>query len=116
MLVTPMKLARQAGVLLLWAATASRGLFAQQLPTSPETMRLRGIELRYVLPDPLFDNSQSALPINALYVNAWALGASKLAQLVRLTESTEIKTSVVDRQDKASCAQHPSEDKEDHED
>jgi len=58
---------------LLWAATASRGLFAQQLPTSPETMRLRGIELRYVLPDPLFDNSQSALPIKALYVNAWAL-------------------------------------------
>src|SRR5256885_10715304 len=96
MLVTPMKLARQAGVLLLWAATASRGLFAQQLPTSPETMRLRGIELRYVLPDPLFDNSQSALPIKALYVNAWAFGSSKLAQLVRLADSTEINAFVVD--------------------
>src|SRR2546429_266720 len=96
MLVAPMKLARQAGVLVLWAATASRGLFAQQLPTSPETMRLRGIELRYVLPDPLFDNSQSALPIKALYVNAWAFGSSKLAQLVRLADSTEINAFVVD--------------------
>src|SRR2546425_7177080 len=109
MLVTPMKLARQAGVLLLWAATASRGLFAQQLPTSPETMRLRGIELRYVLPDPLFDNSQSALPIKALYVNAWAFGSSKLAQLVRLADSTEINAFVVDVKDDTGCLLYPSE-------
>src|SRR3989454_10040506 len=109
MLVTPMKLARQAGVLLLWAATASRGLFAQQLPTSPETMRLRGIELRYVLPDPLFDNSQSALPIKALYVNAWAFGSNKLAQLVRLADSTEINAFVVDVKDDTGCLLYPSE-------
>jgi len=104
-----MKLARQAIALLLWAATASRGLFAQQLPTSPETMRLRGIELRYVLPDPLFDNSQSALPIKALYVNAWAFGSSKLAQLVRLADSTEINAFVVDVKDDTGCLLYPSE-------
>jgi len=60
---------------LALAATASRGLFAQQLPSSPETMQLRGVELRYVLPDPMFDNSQ-ADPIKALYVNAWAFGSA----------------------------------------
>src|SRR3989441_3427528 len=109
MLVAPMKLARPASALLLWAATASRGLFAQQLPTSPETMRLRGIELRYVLPDPLFDNSQSALPIKALYVNAWAFGSSKLAQLVRLADSTEINAFVVDVKDDTGCLLYPSE-------
>src|SRR5213594_2747937 len=108
MLVAPMKLARQAGVLLLWAATASRGLFAQQLPSSPETMRLRGIELRYVLPDPMFDNSQLE-PIKALYVNAWAFGSSKLAQLVRLADSTEINAFVVDVKDDTGCLLYPSD-------
>src|SRR5213594_1865066 len=108
MLVAPMKLARQAGVLLLWAATASRGLFAQQLPSSPETMRLRGIELRYVLPDPMFDNSQLD-PIKALYVNAWAFGSSKLAQLVRLADSTEINAFVVDVKDDTGCLLYPSD-------
>src|SRR5438094_522093 len=49
MLVTPMKLARQTSALLLWAATLSRGLFAQQLPSSPDKFQLRGVELRYVL-------------------------------------------------------------------
>src|SRR5213593_500824 len=108
MLVAPMKLARQASVLLLWAATASRGLFAQQLPSSPETMQLRGVELRYVLPDPLFDNSQ-ADPIKALYVNAWAFGSSKLAHLVRLADSTEINAFVVDVKDDTGCLLYPSE-------
>src|SRR5436853_2044304 len=108
MLVAPMKLARQAGVLLLWAATASRGLFAQQLPSSPETMQLRGIQLRYVLPDPMFDNSQ-ADPIKALYVNAWAFGSNKLAQLVRLADSTEINAFVVDVKDDTGCLLYPSE-------
>src|SRR5882672_1149503 len=99
MLVAPMKLARQASAFFLWAAIASRGLFAQQLPSSPETMQLRGVELRYVLPDPMFDNSQSSDPIKALYVNAWAFGSPKLAQLVRLADSTEINAFVVDVKD-----------------
>src|SRR6266566_523835 len=108
MLMAPMKLARQAAVLVVWAATASRGLFAQQLPSSPETMQLRGVELRYVLPDPMFDNSQ-ADPIKALYVNAWAFGGSKLAQLVRLADSTEINAFVVDVKDDTGCLLYPSE-------
>src|SRR5580765_7504474 len=108
MLVAPMKLALQVGALMLWAATASRGLFAQQLPSSPETMELRGVELRYVLPDPMFDNSQ-ADPIKALYVNAWAFGSPKLAHLVRLADSTEINAFVVDVKDDTGCPLYPSE-------
>src|SRR5216117_3104283 len=108
MLVAPMKLAWQASAFFFWAAIASRGLFAQQLPSSPETMELRGVELRYVLPDPMFDNSQ-ADPIKALYVNAWAFGSSKLAQLVRLADSTEINAFVVDVKDDTGCLLYPSE-------
>src|SRR5216117_3421205 len=108
MLVAPMKLAWQASAFFFWAAIASRGLFAQQLPSSPETMELRGVELRYVLPDPMFDNSQ-AEPIKALYVNAWAFGSSKLAQLVRLADSTEINAFVVDVKDDTGCLLYPSD-------
>src|SRR6266540_1850160 len=109
MLVAPMKLARQASAFFFWAAIASRGLFAQQLPTSPETMRLRGVELRYVLPDPMFENAQAGQPIKALYANAWAFGSSKLAQLVRLADSTEINAFVVDVKDDTGCLLYPSE-------
>src|SRR5436190_2307900 len=109
MLVTPMKLARQTSALLLWAATLSRGLFAQQLPSSPDKFQLRGVELRYVLPEPLFDNARDAEPIKALYVNAWAFGSSKLAQLVRLADSTEINAFVVDVKDDTGCLLYPSE-------
>jgi hypothetical protein len=104
-----MKLARQAGALLLWAATASRGLFAQQLPSSPDKLPLRGVELRYVLPEPLFDDSAAAKPIKAIYVNAWAFGSKKLAQLVRLADSTEINAFVVDVKDDTGCLLYPSE-------
>jgi hypothetical protein len=104
-----MKLARQASAFLLWAATASRGLFAQQLPTSPDKLQLRGVELRYVLPEPLFDNGQTAAPIKALYVNAWAFGSPKLARLVRLADSTEINAFVVDIKDDTGCLLYPSE-------
>jgi hypothetical protein len=104
-----MKLARQALVLLLGAATASRGLFAQQLPASADNMPLRGVELRYVLPEPLFDNMPLAEPIKALYVNAWAFGSSKLAQLVHLADSTEINSFVVDVKDDTGCLLYPSE-------
>ena len=109
MLMAPMNLARQVTVCLLWAAIASRGLFAQQLPASPDSMQLRGVELRYILPEPLFDNASSALPIKALYVNAWAFGSTKLAQLVRLADSTEINAFVVDVKDDTGCLLYPSE-------
>ena len=109
MLFYPMKLARQAGIVLFWAATASRGLFAQQLPTAADSMQLRGVELRYILPEPLFDNMSSALLVKALYVNAWAFGSSKLAQLVRLADSTEINAFVVDVKDDTGCLLYKSE-------
>jgi hypothetical protein len=104
-----MKLARLASALLLWAATASRGLFAQQIPDSPDSVLLRGVELRYLLPEPLFDNTPAAQPVKALYVNAWAFGSSKLAQLVRLADSTEINAFVVDVKDDTGCLLYPSE-------
>src|SRR3989441_1961461 len=109
MLVAPMRLARQAGAVLLWAATMSRGLFAQSLPASPDSMRLRGVELRYVLPEPLFDNTPAAEPIKALYVNAWAFGSNKLERLGRLADSTEINAFVVDVKDDTGCLLYPSE-------
>ncbi|HEV8511461.1 MAG TPA: putative glycoside hydrolase [Gemmatimonadales bacterium] len=109
MLVAPMQLARQASVLLFWAATMSRGLFAQALPASPDSMQLRGVELRYVLPEPLFDNASALQPIKALYVNAWAFGSAKLGQLVRLADSTEINALVVDVKDDTGCLLYPSE-------
>ena len=104
-----MKLAWLASALLLWAAIASRGLFAQQLPDSPDSVLLRGVELRYLLPEPLFENAPAAQPVKALYVNAWAFGSSKLAQLVRLADSTEINAFVVDVKDDTGCLLYPSE-------
>jgi hypothetical protein len=103
-----MKLVRQVSACFFWAAIASRGLFAQQLPSSPAAMQLRGVELRYVLPDPMFDNSQVD-PVKALYVNAWAFGSPKLAHLVRLADSTEINAFVVDVKDDTGCLLYPSE-------
>src|SRR2546421_13108808 len=108
MLVAPMKLARQVGAILLWAAISSRGLFAQQLPSSPDSLLLRGVELRYILPEPLFAVTQSADPVKALYVNAWAFGSSKLGQLVQLADSTEINAFVVDVKDDTGCMLYPS--------
>ena len=109
MLVARMKLAWQAGALLLWAATASRGLFAQQLPTSPENLPLRGVELRYILPEPLFDTQLPSDPIKAVYVNAWAFGGSKLHSLVQLADSTEINAFVIDVKDDTGCLLYPSQ-------
>jgi hypothetical protein len=103
-----MKLAWQSATILLWAATPGRGLFAQQLPSSPDSMQLRGVELRYFLPEPLF-NGMSPEPIKALYVNAWAFGSSKLAQLVDLADSTEINAFVVDVKDDTGCLLYPSD-------
>jgi hypothetical protein len=109
MLVAPMQLARISSALMLWAAIASRGLFAQQLPASADSMQLRGVELRYVLPEPLFDNGSVADPVKALYVNAWAFGGSKLAQLVALADSTEINAFVIDVKDDTGCLLYPSD-------
>src|SRR5580765_7520448 len=108
MLVAPMKLARQIAAILLWAAPLGGGLFAQQLPGSPDSLQLRGVELRYFLPEPLFEG-MSPEPIKALYINAWAFGGSKLAQLVDLADSTEINAFVVDVKDDTGCLLYPSE-------
>src|SRR6267142_3225304 len=108
MLVAPMKLARQTAAILLWAAPLGSGLFAQQLPGSPDSLQLRGVELRYFLPEPLFEG-MSPEPIKALYVNAWAFGGSKLAQLVNLADSTEINAFVVDVKDDTGCLLYASE-------
>jgi len=94
---------------LLWAAISSRGLFAQGLPASAENLKLRGVELRYVLPEPLFNAPPPAPPVKALYVNAWAFGSSKLWHLVRLADSTEINAFVVDVKDDTGCLLYASE-------
>ena len=102
-----MKLARLSSAFLLWAAIAHRGLFAQQLPGSADSMQLRGVELRYVLPEPLFGDAQLAAPVKALYVNAWAFGSSKLAQLVSLADSTEIDVEILElRKARLALLQH----------
>ncbi|MBW8839720.1 MAG: hypothetical protein JF602_07700, partial [Gemmatimonadetes bacterium] len=108
MLVAPMKLAWQSAAILLWAAIPGRGLFAQQLPASPDSMQLRGVALRYILPEPLFDGVQPE-PVKALYVNAWAFSGSKLAQLVSLADSTEINAFVIDVKDDTGCLLYPSD-------
>ena len=94
---------------MLWAAISSRGLFAQGLPASAENLKLRGVELRYVLPEPLFNAPPPAPPVKALYVNAWAFGSSKLSHLVRLADSTEINAFVVDVKDDTGCLLYASE-------
>ena len=109
MLVAPMKLARLSSAVMLWAAITSRGLLAQQLPGSADSMLLRGAELRYILPEPLFGDAFEAEPVKALYVNAWAFGSSKLKQLVTLADSTEINAFVVDVKDDTGCLLYPSE-------
>ena len=108
MLVARMKLAFQVAAILFWAAPLGRGLFAQQLPASPDSMELRGVELRYILPEPLFDN-MTVEPVKALYVNAWAFGSSKLWRLVRLADSTEINALVIDVKDDTGCLLYPSD-------
>lgn len=104
-----MNLARLFFAILLWAAIPHRGLFAQQLPSSIDSLPLRGVELRYVLPEPLFDVAPAGASIKALYVNAWAFGSSKLWQLVRLADSTEINAFVIDVKDDTGCLLYQSD-------
>ena len=118
----PMRMVRQASVLLLWAAlVTSRGLFAQDVQdvdvsdsllrtvALPDQARvdLRAIDLRYVQPllPRLMPTTSS---VRALYVNAWAFGSSKLWELVRLADETEINAFVVDVKDDTGCLLYPS--------
>ena len=96
---------------MLWAAISSRGLFAQgeRLPASPDSLQLRGVELRYILPEPLFTAPPPPPPIKALYVNAWAFGSPKLWHLVRLADSTEVNAFVVDVKDDTGCLLYDSQ-------
>src|SRR5581483_7445022 len=120
----PMRLVRQASVLLLWAALlTSRGLFAQS-PVAEDSsvaatvfpfearadqarVSLRPVDLRYVQPAlPQLLPSRQA--VKALYVNAWAFGSSKLWDLVKLVGQTEINALVVDVKDDTGCLLYPS--------
>lgn len=106
-----MRLARQASVLLLWAAlVTSRGLFAQGMPAPAAAdqvrVTLRPVNLRYVQPKPLLIPSTAS--IKALYVNAWAFGSRRLWELVRLADETEINAFVVDVKDDTGCLLYPS--------
>src|SRR2546422_8526602 len=103
-----MRLVRQASVLLLWAAlVTSRGLFAQIAPPDQSRVALRPVDLRYVQPA-LPRLLPSPATVKALYVNAWAFGSSRLWQLVRLADETEINAFVVDVKDDTGCLLYPS--------
>src|SRR5256884_6324883 len=106
---------RQASALLLWAALfTSRGLFAQGILPPGDTaaaadqlkVALRPVDLRYAQPQPILGPAPAS--IKALYVNAWAFGSSKLWQLVRLADETEINAFVVDVKDDTGCMLYPS--------
>src|SRR3989442_8082681 len=122
-----MVVVRQAGTLLLAALLTSRGLFAQDpvdtttapeaLPASPASaaaiapvdqvkVLLRPTEIHYVQQESVL--LPPTANIKALYVNAWAFGSSKLWQLVRLADETEINAFVVDVKDDTGCMLYPS--------
>src|SRR5712691_12845820 len=109
-----MAVVRQVSALLLAALVTSRGLFAQ-VPVAADSFvaaadaaraELRQVDLRYVQPRPLL--TPPAASIKALYVNAWAFGSSKLWQLVRLADETEINAFVIDVKDDTGCLLYPS--------
>src|SRR3989454_2955675 len=111
-----MRLVRQqASAFLLWAALfTSRGLFAQGILPPGDTVAaadqlkvaLRPLDLRYAQPQPILGPVPAS--IKALYVNAWAFGSSKLWQLVRLADETEINALVVGVEDDTGCMLYPS--------
>ena len=91
----------------------SRGLVAQDessilkrpdaliTPADQSQVRLRAFDLRYVPREPLRLRRPNA--VKALYVNAWAFSGRKLWELVRLADSTEINSLVVDVKDDTGC-------------
>src|SRR6266566_5229964 len=117
-----MVVVRQAGVLLLAALISSRGLFAQdgaardsldQAPAVVTTtaadevqVLLRPVEIRYMQQEDVL--LPRAANIKGLYVNAWAFGSSKLWQLVRLADETEVNAFVIDVKDDTGCLLYPS--------
>jgi len=117
-----MVVVRQAGVLLLAALISSRGLFAQvgaardsldQAPAVVTTtaadevkVLLRPVEIRYMQQEEVL--LPRAANIKGLYVNAWAFGSSKLWQLVRLADETEVNAFVIDVKDDTGCLLYPS--------
>ena len=117
-----MVVVRQAGVLLLAALISSRGLFAQdgappdsldQVPamvtaTAADEVKvlLRPVEIRYMQQEEVL--LPRAANIKGLYVNAWAFGSSKLWQLVRLADETEVNAFVIDVKDDTGCLLYPS--------
>src|SRR2546423_2761188 len=117
-----MVLVRQAGVLLLAALLTSRGLFAQDgvardsLDQAPAVLTttaadevkvlLRPVDIRYVQQEEVL--LPRAANIKGLYVNAWAFGSSKLWQLVRLADETEVNAFVIDVKDDTGCMLYPS--------
>ena len=113
-----MRLRRLSGVLVLGAALgSSRGLFAQRaqavqgLFASPPArlgaaadqsrVSLVPAEIRFARRRPFQFPRPRA--VKALYVNAWAFGSSRLWQLVRLADSTDINALVVDVKDDTGC-------------
>src|SRR5256885_877822 len=113
-----MRMAWRAGALLLWAAISYRGLFAQgvvdagparlaPIPVDQLPAKISASDVRYAQPEPL--SYAAPRSIKALYVNAWAFGSSKLWQLVRLADSTEINALVVDVKDDTGCLLYPSQ-------
>ena len=112
-----MRLVRQAGFVLLWAAlSTSSGLFAQRaestLPVAARAdearVALRPLDLHYVQPvmAPLLPTTAA---VKALYVNAWAFSSPRLWQLVRLADETEINAFVIDVKDDTGCLLYPSD-------
>src|SRR5438094_8332070 len=108
-----MAVVRQAGVLLLAALIMSRGLFAQDSaavvtasPADQVKVLLRPTEIRYVQQESVL--LPPSANIKGLYVNAWAFGSSKLLQLVRLEDETEINAFVIDVKDDTGCLLYPS--------
>jgi hypothetical protein len=113
-----MRMPRGAGALLLWAAIFHRGLFAQGIdstgtprlaPISLDQLpvRMTGRDVRYAQPEPLVFTTKRS--VKALYVNAWAFGSSRLWELVRLADSTEINALVIDVKDDTGCLLYPSQ-------
>jgi len=103
-----MKLARQASALFASGRDCRSRPFCASITDVAEPLQLRRRRAAASPSCPLFDNAR-AQPIKALYVNAWAFGSSKLAQLVRLADSTEINAFVVDVKDDTGCLLYPSE-------
>src|SRR5437899_5219470 len=117
-----MVVVRQAGVLVLAALISGRGVCAQDgaardsLDQAPSVLTttaadevkvlLRPVEIRYVQQEEVL--RPRAANIKGLYVNAWAFGSSKLWQLVRLADETEVNAFVIDVKDDTGCLLYES--------